>query len=103
MKPRRQYTQEFKDQAIELVNSGKSVVKLAGELGVGSDLIYAWKRKAVKLGKIGSGDFQAVGAEVGADELAQLRRENATLRVENDILKKAAVILGTENQPKSAR
>ena len=35
--------------------------------------------------------------------LRRLRRENATLQLENDILKKAAVILGTKPQPKRAR
>lgn len=103
MKPKRQYTQEFKNQAVELANAGKSVVELAAELGVGADLIYTWKRKAAKPSKNGGEGFQAVGAENGAGELARLQRENANLRIENDILKKAAVILGTGNQPKSVR
>ena len=38
------------------------------------------------------------GQEPAADELRRLRRENAKLKIENDILKKAAVILGTKPQ-----
>jgi len=38
-----------------------------------------------------------------ADELRELRREVAHLRMENDILKKAAVILGTNPRPRGAR
>ena len=45
--------------------------------------------------KLGSGGVRAVGEEPAADELRRLRRENANLKLENDILKKAAVILGT--------
>jgi transposase-like protein len=40
--------------------------------------------------------LRAGGEEPGADELRRLRRENAHLKLENDILKKAAVILGTK-------
>ena len=44
-----------------------------------------------------------MGEEPAADELRRLRRENANLKLENDILKKAAVILGTRPQPSAAR
>ena len=40
---------------------------------------------------------------VEADDLRALRRENAQLRMENDILKKAAIILGTKNPHSSAK
>jgi transposase-like protein len=39
----------------------------------------------------------------GADELRTLRRELSHLKMENDILKKAAIILGTTPQLKTAR
>ena len=41
--------------------------------------------------------------EPEADELRRLRRENANLKLENDILKKAAVILGTKPQSFAGR
>jgi transposase-like protein len=40
---------------------------------------------------------------LAADELRSLRRENSILKMENDILKKAAVILGTKAQPHSGK
>jgi transposase-like protein len=45
----------------------------------------------------------AVGDMTETDELRRLRREVAHLKLENDILKKAAVILGTNPQPRTAR
>ena len=46
---------------------------------------------------------QGVGDRGVADELRLLRRQVADLQLENDILKKAAVILGTKPQPRSGR
>ena len=72
MKPRRQYTQEFKNQAVELANAGKSVVELAAELGVGADLIYTWKRKAAKPSKNGGEGFQAsLALALGLSDVVQ--------------------------------
>jgi transposase-like protein len=47
--------------------------------------------------------MRAVGERPEADDLRALRRENAQLRMENDILKKAAMILGTKNPHNSAK
>ena len=93
-KTRRQYTAEFKAQAVELLQAGRPAAELAHELGIGLDLIYAWRRNA-QGEQIRSGATQTAGASGAAEELLTLRREVALLRQENDILKKAAVILGT--------
>ena len=53
--------------------------------------------------QLGSEGGRAVGEEPAADELRRLRREIANLKLENDILKKAAVILGTKPQPCAGR
>ena len=42
-------------------------------------------------------------AAIAADALRSLRRENALLKAENDIFKKAAIILGTRTQPNSEK
>jgi len=101
-KPRRRYTQEFKAQAIELARSGRPIRELAAELEVGSDLIYTWLRNA-EGAQFGSKADRAVGEEDAAAELRSLRVENSRLKMENDILKKAAVILGTSPQQKAAK
>ena len=93
-KTRRRYTAEFKAQAVELLQAGRPAAELAHELGIGLDLIYAWRRNA-QGEQLRSEATQAPGASGAAEELLTLRREVALLRQENDILKKAAVILGT--------
>lgn len=96
-KPRRLYTPEFKAQAIELLAIGRPVVELAAELCVSANLLYSWKSSS-QAAQIGSEGGQAVGENAAADDLRSLRREITLLRQENDILKKAAVILGTKPQ-----
>lgn len=103
VKSRKKYDQNFKDQVVALVELGKPVTEVAEEMEVSRDLVYAWKAKASGRPKLGSGDAGAVGEQVGADELRTLRRRVADLQLENDILKKAAVILGTKPQSKDVR
>lgn len=98
-KTRKRYTEEFKAQAVELLRTGKPVAELAEELCVSTDLLYRWKRGT----QVGSEGTRAVGERPEADDLRALRRENAQLRTENDILKKAAIILGTKNPHSSAK
>lgn len=103
VKPRKQYTDEFKAQIIELADLGRPVSELAREFDLNSSLIHTWRRKASQQPQIGSGGAGAVGDQAVADELRLLRRQVTDLQLENDILKKAAVILGTKPQPKSGR
>jgi transposase-like protein len=91
---RRRFTAEFKAQAVELLRAGRPAAELAHELGIGLDLIYAWRRKS-EGEQFRSAATQAEGESGQAQELLSLRRQVALLRQENDILKKAAVILGT--------
>ena len=98
-KTRKRYTEEFKAQALELMDTGKPVSELAEGLFVSTDLLYRWRRGT----QVGSAGTRAVGGRSEADDLRALRRENAQLRMENDILKKAAIILGTRNPHNSAK
>jgi len=96
-KTRKRYTDEFKAQAVELARSGRGVPDVARELEVEISCLYAWIRAANSQGpQVGSAGRRAVGEEAEADELRTLRGEVARLTLENDILKKAAVILGTK-------
>ena len=88
---RKRYTTEFKVQAIELLGTGKPVSQVAEELCISSNLLYSWRHGA----QPGSAGARAAGERSETDELRALRREVTLLRQENDILKKAAVILGT--------
>ena len=100
-KSRRRYTAEFKAQAIALLETGKPVSQLAQELGISDNLLYSWRLTSQRA-QGGSEGPQAEGARDAADEMRALRRELARLKMENDILKKAAVILGTSPRPDSA-
>jgi transposase len=100
---RKRYTAEFKAQAVELVVLGKPVAEVAEDLEIGTGVLYRWMRHGGQPAQLGSAGGRAVGEEPEADELRRLRREVANLKLENDILKKAAVILGTRPQPSVAR
>ena len=101
-KPRKRYTAEFKAQAVELLNTGRPVSQIAEELCISTHLLYSWKQTAALPPQLGGQGARAVGEGDSADELWAMRRELARLRVENDILKKAAIILGSKPQPNSA-
>ncbi len=100
---KRRYTAEFKAQAVGLVGVGKPVKEVARDLGISEGVLYEWVRKGSQATQLGSAGPRAEGEPSGADELRRLRRENAHLKLENDILKKAAVILGTKPQPSDER
>jgi transposase len=101
--PRKRYSAEFKTRAVELVRMGKPVAEVAQELGIGSGILYRWTGNVSQLVQLGSEGLRAGGEQAAADELHQLRRENTRLKMENDILKKAAVILGTNPPTNGAR
>ncbi len=102
LKTRKQYTEEFKTQVVELLATGKPVAEVAEEMCVSTNLLYRWRMNR-EAGPVGSAGPRAVGNGVGADDWTRLRRENALLRQENDILKKAAIILGTRARNSSER
>ncbi len=90
-KPRRQYTREFKLEALELLKtSGKSAAQLERDLGIGSGNFYRWKRQ---LAQDGQNAFPGHGRLAPEQErIRQLERENEVLRQQRDILKKAVAI-----------
>lgn len=83
---RRQHTAEFKAQAVRLVEqTGRPATVVARELGLHPEVLRSWMRAAA--------DTPSTRRDAGEsleEEVRRLRRENATLRDERDILKKAA-------------
>jgi transposase len=101
---KRRYTVEFKGQAVGLVMAGRPVKEVARDLGLSEGVLYEWIRKAEAPSAPVENAGQRGGGEVSeADELRRLRRENAQLKLDNDILKKAAVLLGTKTLGKDER
>ena len=96
-KKRRQYTKEFKIEAVRLkVEEGRPISDVARELGTAQSLLHRWKKKSEE-GKIDP--FPGKGRLSPEDEeLRQLRREDKRLRMERDILKNAVAIFSEEPQ-----
>ena len=92
---RKQYTAEFKEQIIKLAERGKAVSELAEEFGISAGLIHTWRRKATRAPQLRSAVAGAEGDQDLAQEVRRLRRQVAELQLDNEILKKAALILGT--------
>jgi transposase len=89
---RRKFTREFKLSAVQLVNQqGYSIPEAAKSLGVDPNCVRYWIEKLGReAGAVPSGEG-AVQAE-----LRRLRKENARLLMERDILKKAAAFFARE-------
>ena len=105
---RKRYSNDFISQAVALVSLGRPVPEVAQELGIGQSILYRWTQSQRQGGQDESAQLggvvqRAAGGLDEAAELRRLRKENAQLLLENDILKKAAVILGTQPQGKPAR
>jgi transposase len=89
MGERRVYTKEFKQNAVEMYeNSGRPGHETEEELGIGRGQIYRWRKE---LRANGDKAFPGNGNQQD-DELTRLRKENAELREERDILRKAVAI-----------
>jgi transposase len=98
---RRQFTSEFKIEAVRLVTQGgRPVAQAARELGIRPDMLRNWKRQAEGRAGLAPGDvFPGTGhLPSHEEELHRLRRENERLRQERDFLKKTAACFAKESQ-----
>ena len=77
---------EFKDLAVKRVKAGEPITATAQELGMSDQTLRNWV-KAASAGKLNGAGSKAVTPE--DMELSRLRAENAKLKRENEIIKKA--------------
>ena len=89
---RRNFPDSFKREAVDRVaNSDLSVGSVARELGLHETVLRRWMTQfGVQASSPSPADLAA--------EVARLRRENGQLRMERDILKKAALIFGAASR-----
>ena len=97
--PQGRYTREFRQEAVKLITEEKlSLPEAARRLSLGPSTLSYWV-KAYKAGKLeGIGKMQKPLTEIEI-ELAKVKKENAELRMERDILKKAAAYFARESLP----
>jgi transposase len=86
IKPRRKFDPAFKRDAVALwLGSGKSAREIGAELGITEKHLHTWHKKHAPATPIQRTEMES--------ELVALRRENALLRQQRDILKKTLGII----------
>ncbi len=93
---RRKFTAEYKAEVVRLVrDGGKGIGQVSRELDLTESAVRHW----VSQSAIDAGGGGGTGALTTAEraELVALRREARTLRMEREILKKAAAFFAKEN------
>lgn len=87
------YPPEFKRALVELARSGRAIASLAREFGPDAQSIKNWLKQA----DLDEGRRTDGLTTSEREELVRLRRENRTLRMEREILKKAAAWFAKES------
>jgi len=90
---RRGYTTEFKEEAVRLVEAGQSLSEVARQLGLSKQTLFNWCGSSKQRGQ-----KKKPAKEMTVEEMdsSRLRAEVTRLRMENEILKKAAAYFAKE-------
>ena len=89
-KNQKSYTPEFKQQIVDLYNSGgTSYPKLESEYGINRSTLSSWVKQLTPV-KVSETET------VTLKEFKALQKENQRLKIENEILKKATAIFAKE-------
>jgi transposase len=92
---RRKFSEEFKQEAVRLVTvRGVSMAQAARDLSIHVNLLRTWMRTATSAAAAATGRQSAKSEQA---ELTRLRKEAITLRMERDILEKAAAYFASES------
>jgi len=98
-KSRKPYPPEFRQQMVELVRAGRTPEELSKEFEPTAQSISNWVAQADR----NSGKRKDGLTTVEREELVKLRRENRQLKVEREILSKAAAWFAQEKAPNSKK
>lgn len=92
---RRKFTPEYKAEAVQFViSSGQPVAEVARNLGIVEGTLGTWVAKARENGQVTEPELNVSERA----ELQRLRKENQTLKMERDFLKKATAFFASQNQ-----
>jgi len=97
--PQGRYTKEFREEAVKLVTEGNMTIPVAARrLSLPPSTLGNWLRasKSGKLSEIGKSQKPLTEIEM---ELARTQRELVEVKMERDILKKAAAYFARESLP----
>ena len=90
---RREFTPEYKDEAVKLViTTGRTVATVARERGVNEASLGGWVTASMTRNETG----QTEVTESERAELLRLRKETADLKLDRAFLKKASTVFGQE-------
>ena len=78
----KKYDDEYKQGAVRKIVDGQSVASVSRELGVSENQLHAWKKRRFE------------SSTASEKDLIKLKKELREVRMENEILKKAALIFG---------
>ncbi len=86
------YPDEFKQRAMQMVRDGTPIAQVAKQLGIAESGLRRWLDQDA----INAGRKPGLTSDE-REELAELRRKNRRLEMENEILKRAAAYFAQEN------
>lgn len=87
---RRSYTEEFKQQIVQLYHNGKRKCDICREYDIVTSLLDKWLKQSENSGSFSEKDNRSPQQQ----ELVELHKRLKQLEMENNILKQAALILG---------
>ena len=87
-RPRQTYSEDLKKQLVELLNHGKPRHEIIREYDLSASAFDKWVKRINATGSSCEKDNRSPEQQ----ELLRLRKENQQLRMENDVLKQAALI-----------
>lgn len=93
-KTRPPYPEQFRREAVQLVRDGRSIPDVAASLGVSQQSLRGWARQD----EADRGEREDALSTAEREELRRLRRENARLKQERDILKHATAFFARETE-----
>jgi len=84
------YEPDFKEEILRMLNTGKNVDEISKTFGIGRNILYTWKSKSQMKTKTKTSEEQTTYSLRLISENELLKKENARLQSERDILKKVS-------------